>query len=85
MRRMPTEGLRKRTVDYFYSHKFSVWKLVKAVLARSLFILHSLLAIWKVAVVYEDRSYWFLAVMLFLIVAEGFTTIYFRGGDETVW
>ncbi|VDN58151.1 unnamed protein product [Dracunculus medinensis] len=57
----------------------------RALLARIIFIVHSIATIWQTAAIQEDNSVWGFALISLLIVFEGAHTIIMRAGDERRW
>lgn len=60
-------------------------KIIRAVLARLLFIVHGLIALNMVVTVYHDRIFWCYLVLVLALVVEGILNICQRNGDETRW
>ena len=58
--------------------------LVKAALARFLFGLHTLVAIWRVVSQEEDK-YWQLAIGILVLLLEGLYALCYRKGQELEW
>ncbi|XP_006813274.1 transmembrane protein 26-like [Saccoglossus kowalevskii] len=59
--------------------------IVKACIVRLLFAVHGILAIWRVADVKHDPSYWCLLVSLMGLVCETTLTLKLRHGEEWKW
>uniref|UniRef100_A0A0N4ZF50 G_PROTEIN_RECEP_F2_4 domain-containing protein n=1 Tax=Parastrongyloides trichosuri TaxID=131310 RepID=A0A0N4ZF50_PARTI len=74
----------------FFMDKFSqgdmiLFNITRAILARSLFIIHSILTIWQTVKIRDDTSIWTFALISISIVVEGSHTIIMRVGDERKW
>ncbi|KAI6178190.1 hypothetical protein M3Y98_00473800 [Aphelenchoides besseyi] len=59
--------------------------ILRALLARAVFIVHSLTAIWAAVNMHKDNSIWTFALVSVSIVIEGSYTIVMRAGDERKW
>ena len=60
--------------------------MVKAVLARGLFVVHSFVTVWKVVDVKGgNTSYWFLLTGVLLLIFEGMVSVCGRSGKELKW
>ena len=60
-------------------------KVTRALLARAIFAVHSIVAIWRVCTYTQRPIYWvFIGVPLTLFL-EGAVTILLRDGDEYKW
>ncbi len=57
----------------------------RALLARTLFIIHSLVTVWQTVHVYKNNSYWAFALIAIAILVEGSHTVVMRAGDERKW
>ncbi|VDL68061.1 unnamed protein product [Nippostrongylus brasiliensis] len=57
----------------------------RAILARLLFIIHSLTTIWHTVGIEGSDGVWGFALLSLLIVFEGSYTIIMRAGDERKW
>ncbi|CAJ0916270.1 unnamed protein product, partial [Mesorhabditis belari] len=57
----------------------------RAVLARLIFIVHSVVTIWTTVHVQESESVWIFALIALLIIFEGSYAIIMRAGDERKW
>lgn len=60
-------------------------KLIKAVVARCLYAVYTLLAVWRVTVALQEPSYWLLLFSLSLVAIEALHTIIARKGGEQKW
>lgn len=60
-------------------------KFVSAIITRSLFILVSLIGVWRVKTVKNDNMYWLLAVLYLPLVVEMFVTLKRRKGKDYKW
>ncbi|XP_056152638.1 transmembrane protein 26b [Lampris incognitus] len=60
-------------------------KLLCAVVTRLLFILLSLIAVWRVVWVKRNRLYWFLTILYLPLVAEMILTLRRRKGKDYKW
>ncbi|CEF67375.1 Transmembrane protein 26 family-containing protein [Strongyloides ratti] len=74
----------------FFMTKFSqgdmiLFNITRAILARSLFIIHSILTIWQTVKIRGESSIWTFALISISIVIEGSHTIIMRVGDERKW
>ncbi|CAH6789789.1 Tmem26 [Phodopus roborovskii] len=54
--------------------------LLKALVTRLLFVLHSLVAVWRVTWVKKEHRYWLLALLNLLLVLETVLTLKFKRG-----
>lgn len=59
--------------------------LLKALVTRLLFILHSLVAVWRVTWVKKEDRYWLLALLNLLLVLEMVLTLKFKRGRGYKW
>uniref|UniRef100_A0A914Z987 Transmembrane protein 26 n=1 Tax=Panagrolaimus superbus TaxID=310955 RepID=A0A914Z987_9BILA len=59
--------------------------IVRALLARALFVVHSLTTIWMTADVRKENEIWTFALISVSIVIEGSYAIIMRAGDERKW
>ncbi|XP_021502734.1 transmembrane protein 26 [Meriones unguiculatus] len=59
--------------------------LLKALATRLLFVLHSLVAVWRVTWVKEEHRYWLLALLNLLLVLETVLTLKFKRGRGYKW
>ncbi|KAK5978676.1 Transmembrane protein 26 [Trichostrongylus colubriformis] len=57
----------------------------RAILARFMFIVHSLVTIWHTTTIEKRDGVWGFALLSLLIVFEGSYTIIMRAGDERKW
>uniref|UniRef100_A0AC35TNH9 Transmembrane protein 26 n=1 Tax=Rhabditophanes sp. KR3021 TaxID=114890 RepID=A0AC35TNH9_9BILA len=74
----------------FFMNKFSqgdkiLFNITRAILARVLFIVHSLVTIWQTTRIQNEGSFWAFAFISISIVVEGAHTIIMRFGDERKW
>jgi hypothetical protein len=60
-------------------------KAIRALFARLLFVIHGLIAIWRIASVSGNPAYWMLAFILVVIFIEGALIIFTRRGNENRW
>lgn len=67
------------------SSVIDVLKLIRAFMVRSLFILVSLTAVWRVTWVKTDPTYWLLAFLLLPLVFEMIITLRKRKGKDYKW
>lgn len=56
-----------------------------AVVTRSLFILISLIGVWRVVWVKDDGLYWFLTILYLPLVVEMILTLRRRRGNDYKW
>lgn len=59
--------------------------MLKALVTRLLFVLHSLVAVWRVTWVKNERRYWLLALLNLLLVLETVLTLKFKRGRGYKW
>lgn len=59
--------------------------IVKAVVTRVFFASHALLAVWRLVVMNNQSTYWFMAAPLMLQGFEGIVSICARNGEEMKW
>nr|XP_039250964.1 uncharacterized protein LOC120328518 [Styela clava] len=59
--------------------------IIKAVVARGLYAVYALLAVWRVTVALQEPLYWFLLFCIILIATEALHTIIERKGGELKW
>ncbi|KAE9414035.1 hypothetical protein Angca_001757, partial [Angiostrongylus cantonensis] len=57
----------------------------RAILARLLFIIHSIVTIWHTVTIEGRDGVWAFALLSVLIAFEGSYTIIMRAGDERKW
>uniref|UniRef100_A0A914RS74 Transmembrane protein 26 n=1 Tax=Parascaris equorum TaxID=6256 RepID=A0A914RS74_PAREQ len=57
----------------------------RAILARTLFIVHSIATIWQTVHMEERNSVWGFALIAIAIIFEGAHTVVMRAGDERRW
>lgn len=67
------------------AQKVSCSRKFFAILTRVLFLLHTSVAIWRVALVYDEIYIYFLSIGAFLLVMEMVYTLAVRGGIELKW
>lgn len=60
-------------------------KIARAMGARLIFTVHSILTIWQATEVRDNQAYWSFALISVAIILEGFYTIMARAGDERKW
>uniref|UniRef100_A0A4W3JXK0 Transmembrane protein 26a n=1 Tax=Callorhinchus milii TaxID=7868 RepID=A0A4W3JXK0_CALMI len=53
-----------------------------AIIPRLVFILHTLLAVWRVTTVKENQNYWLLTLLILLICIEMIVTLKIRKGKD---
>ena len=58
---------------------------IKAILARFLFAVHSIVGCYAVVQASRDTFYWLLLVALFGLLIETVFTMLWRGGKEWTW
>ncbi|CAK6966782.1 transmembrane protein 26b [Scomber scombrus] len=61
------------------------FKFICAVVTRSLFILISLIGVWRVVWVKDNGYYWFLTILYLPLVAEMILTLRRRSGNDYKW
>ena len=59
--------------------------IIKALVSRTLFLLHGLLCIWRVTVVKRRPEYWALAATVPLLAGETVYTLCRKKGREWKW
>ncbi|TKR93753.1 hypothetical protein L596_008154 [Steinernema carpocapsae] len=59
--------------------------IARAILARILFIVHSIATIWQAVGVHKDNSVWSFALISVAILIEGGYAVIMRAGDERKW
>ncbi|KAM4851815.1 transmembrane protein 26 [Thomomys bottae] len=59
--------------------------LLNALVTRLLFVLHSLVGVWRVTVVKDDPRYWLLALLNLLLLLETVLTLKFKRGRGYKW
>ena len=59
--------------------------MFKALLARFLFFVHSLVAIWRVVDLTGEPYLWILAVALAALFVEFLVALKYKGGNESKW
>lgn len=62
-----------------------LFKFLRAVFTRVLFILLSLIGVWRVTWVKKDPNYWFLTFLLLPLVLEMIITLRNRRGSDYKW
>eukprot|EP00062_Callorhinchus_milii_P001435 gi/632936565/ref/XP_007895346.1/ PREDICTED: transmembrane protein 26 isoform X2 [Callorhinchus milii] len=55
---------------------------LSAIIPRLVFILHTLLAVWRVTTVKENQNYWLLTLLILLICIEMIVTLKIRKGKD---
>lgn len=61
------------------------FKFICAVVTRSLFILISLIGVWRVVWVKDNGLYWFLTILYLPLVVEMILTLRRRSGNDYKW
>ncbi|XP_051272797.1 transmembrane protein 26b isoform X2 [Dicentrarchus labrax] len=61
------------------------FKFICAVVTRSLFILISLIGVWRVVWVKDNELYWFLTILYLPLVVEMILTLRRRSGNDYKW
>ncbi|XP_073337382.1 transmembrane protein 26-like [Pagrus major] len=62
-----------------------LFKFIRAIITRALFILVSLTGVWRVTHVKQDRTYWFLTFLFLPLVVEMIHTLRRRKGKDYKW
>lgn len=62
-----------------------VFKILRALAARLLFSIHGLIAIWRVASLYQDGIFWLFVLIIIAMFVEGILNVLQRQGAETRW
>lgn len=61
------------------------FKFICAVVTRSIFILISLIGVWRVVWVKDNGLYWLLTILYLPLVVEMILTLRRRGGKDYKW
>ena len=61
------------------------FKLLKSVLARCLYCLYTILAIWRVVEALQIDTYWLLLLALLPLGLETLNTVFFNGSKANKW
>nr|XP_014437096.1 transmembrane protein 26-like [Pelodiscus sinensis] len=59
--------------------------LINALVTRLLFVLHSLVGVWRVTEVKKEPKYWLLALLNLLLCLEAGLTLKFKQGKGYKW
>lgn len=59
--------------------------LFNALITRLLFVLHSLVGVWRVTVVTKEPRYWLLVLLNLLLFLETALTLKFKSGRGYKW
>ena len=59
--------------------------LLNALVTRLLFVLHSLIGVWRVTAVKKEPKYWLLALLNLLLCLETGLTLKFKRGRGYKW
>lgn len=59
--------------------------LLNALITRLLFVLHSLVGVWRVTVVTKEPRYWLLVLLNLLLFLETALTLKFKRGRGYKW
>uniref|UniRef100_A0A7E4VL00 Transmembrane protein 26 n=1 Tax=Panagrellus redivivus TaxID=6233 RepID=A0A7E4VL00_PANRE len=79
-------GIERTTVHSSHGAGTSILvNILRALLARGLFIVHSLTTIWMTADVRAEGEIWTFALISISIIIEGSHVIVMRAGDERKW
>lgn len=62
-----------------------LFMFLRAIFTRVLFILLSLIGVWRVTWVKKDPNYWFLTFLLLPLVLEMIITLRSRRGSDYKW
>ncbi|XP_060795573.1 transmembrane protein 26b [Neoarius graeffei] len=62
-----------------------LFRFICAVITRALFILISLIGMWRVIWVKNDKSYWFLTILFLPLVVEMILTLWRKEGKTCKW
>lgn len=71
--------------DMQQSSVTDLFKLIRAIIVRVLFILVALTGVWRVTWVKKDLTYWFLTFLLLPLVLEMIITLRNRKGKDYKW
>lgn len=67
------------------TEKRETFKVLAALFVRCLFVLHSILAVWRVVIALDDVWMWCLVVANIPLILETFMVVKFNGGNEWKW
>lgn len=73
------------TADMQASGVMDMFKFIRAIIPRALFILVSLTGVWRVTFVKGDLTYWFLTFLFLPLVVEMIYTLMRRQGKDYKW
>lgn len=73
------------TADMQASGVMDMFKFIRAIIPRALFILVSLTGVWRVTFVKGDLTYWFLTFLFLPLVVEMIYTLMRRKGKDYKW
>ena len=59
--------------------------ITRAIMVRTMFALHGLIAIWLLAVVTKDATSWYMIAALTGLILETALTMYRKRGQEWKW
>jgi len=67
------------------AQKVKCTRKLSAILTRMLFLLHTIIAIWRVSLAWDLNYIYFVSIGAFMLVIEMIYTLAVRGGMETKW
>lgn len=67
------------------SSLLDLFKFIRAVVTRALFILVSVTGVWRVTWVKKELTYWFLTFLLLPLLLEMIITLKNRKGNDYKW
>lgn len=79
----------KQFVGFLKHNKFNTkvkcTRKLSAILTRMVFLLHTVIAIWRVSLAWDLDYVYFVSIGAFMLVMEMIYTLAVRGGMETKW
>ena len=69
----------------FVSFLKRIWKIIKAILSRCIFVLFCFLAIWRVTEALNNEQYWLLLLALSPLAVETLDAITSRNTNQLKW
>ena len=71
--------------SFFVSFLKRIWKIIKAILSRCIFVLFCFLAIWRVTEALNNEQYWLLLLALSPLAVETLDAITSRNTNQLKW
>ena len=68
-----------------FKQKYCTLAPIKAVIVRLTFVIHSLVAVYRVVAAYENELFWLLSLLLIGLLIETVITLVKRSGKEWTW